>query len=74
MCEHYYARLLFRPHFISIKITEKMLVTYYCSSELLFNVFGGVLIAYISTSFMLPELFWNLLQKKRLVGISYLDK
>lgn len=44
------------------------------SSELLFNVFGGVLITYISMSLRLPELFWNLLQKKRMVGISCLDK
>ena len=62
------------PHFISMKITGKMLVTCCFSSELLFRVFGGVLIAYISMSLRFPELFWNLLQNKRMVGISCQNK
>lgn len=62
------------PHFISMKITEKTLVTCCFSSELLFDVFGGVLIACFSMSLRLPEPFWNLLQKKTMVWISCLDK
>lgn len=44
------------------------------SSELLFHGSDGVLIAHGFMSLRLPELFWSLLQKNKMMGISCLDK